>query len=90
MTKLDPPIERVPCEIFMKEVPKSEAIIPEACDYVAYFCGLECYTQWRRQSQENVAQGRLHRLPSSRQREKAHGAHSDFPSNKRKREIKRT
>ncbi|KAI3604136.1 hypothetical protein D8I24_2725 (plasmid) [Cupriavidus necator H850] len=41
----------------MKEVPKSEAIVPEACDYVAYFCGLECYAQWRRQLRETVAQG---------------------------------
>ncbi|CAN7752742.1 DUF3330 domain-containing protein [Cupriavidus necator] len=57
MTKLDPPVERVPCEVCMKEVPKSEAIVPEACDYVAYFCGLECYAQWRRQFREKVAQG---------------------------------
>jgi len=56
MSKLDPPIELVPCEVCMKEVPKSEAIVPEACDYVAYFCGLECYAQWRRQLPEKVAQ----------------------------------
>lgn len=56
MSKPDPPIELVPCEICMKEVPKSEAIVPEACDYVAYFCGLECYAQWRHQLPEKVAQ----------------------------------
>ncbi|WP_434034906.1 DUF3330 domain-containing protein [Cupriavidus sp. a3] len=54
---LDPVKELVPCQVCLKEVPKSEAIIPEACDYVAYFCGLECYAQWRRQLPEEVAQG---------------------------------
>ena len=38
----------VACEVCLKEVPQSEAIVPEASDYVAYFCGLECYQQWRR------------------------------------------
>uniref|UniRef100_UPI003F496B52 DUF3330 domain-containing protein n=1 Tax=Cupriavidus yeoncheonensis TaxID=1462994 RepID=UPI003F496B52 len=56
--KLDPPkdLVHVPCEVCMKEVPKSEAIVPEACDYVVYFCGLDCYAQWRRQFPEKVEQ----------------------------------
>jgi hypothetical protein len=41
--------QRVPCEICLKEVPKSEAAVAEARDYVAYFCGLECYDKWRRE-----------------------------------------
>jgi len=28
------------------DVPLSEARIFEAVDYVAYFCGLECYSRW--------------------------------------------
>lgn len=59
MTTREQPIEvdRVACEVCLKEVPKSEAVVPEASDYVAYFCGLECYEVWRRQRDEaaNVA-----------------------------------
>ena len=38
--------ENVPCEICLKEVPRSEAKIEEAADYVLYFCGLDCYKKW--------------------------------------------
>jgi hypothetical protein len=49
----------VACTICMKEVPISEAVIPEATDYVTHFCGVECYDKWRRQpgnpsSQEDI------------------------------------
>lgn len=36
------------CEVCLKQVPRSEASIAEARDYVAYFCGLECYDKWQR------------------------------------------
>ena len=51
MTKDDKPIdvELVACEVCLKEVPKSEATIPEAMDYVAHFCGLHCYEKWKSQ-----------------------------------------
>lgn len=39
-------VERVFCEVCLKEVPKSEAAMAEARDYVAYFCGLDCYQKW--------------------------------------------
>lgn len=39
-------VELVPCEVCLKEVPKSEAQGAEARDYVAYFCGLQCYEEW--------------------------------------------
>jgi hypothetical protein len=47
-----PPVEaeRVPCEMCLKLVPKSEAASAEARDYVVYFCGLECYEKWRREA----------------------------------------
>ncbi|MDD2916041.1 MAG: DUF3330 domain-containing protein [Gallionella sp.] len=47
----------VPCDICHKEVPLSAAVIPEAADYVAHFCGLECYTKWQQQSQHAGQQG---------------------------------
>jgi len=43
--------EKVSCDICRKEVPLSEAMIPEAEDYVAHFCGLDCYKQWKQQSE---------------------------------------
>ncbi len=41
--------EHVACKMCMKEIPISEAIVPEATEYVAYFCGVECYDRWRKQ-----------------------------------------
>ncbi len=51
MTSHDKPmeLELIACEICMKEVPISEATVPEAVDYVAHFCGLECYQKWKAQ-----------------------------------------
>lgn len=37
------------CELCLKSIPLSESEISEAEDYVAYFCGLECYDIWRHQ-----------------------------------------
>jgi len=36
----------VSCENCLKGVPKSEAQSEAARDYVAYFCGLQCYEEW--------------------------------------------
>lgn len=41
--------ERARCSMCKKEIPISEAIVPEATDYVVSFCGLTCYDKWRRQ-----------------------------------------
>lgn len=51
MTRGDKPVdvERVACEVCLKEVPRSEATVPEATDYVVYFCGLDCYQRWKSQ-----------------------------------------
>ncbi|MCX7194269.1 MAG: DUF3330 domain-containing protein [Proteobacteria bacterium] len=51
MDKQLPEIELVSCDICLKEVPVSEATTPEAVDYVAHFCGLECYAKWRQGSE---------------------------------------
>ena len=45
-------VEKIPCHICRKEVPLSEAKVSEAADYVAYFCGLECYAEWKRRSEQ--------------------------------------
>ena len=49
MTTSDKPVEveRVVCEICLKEVPITEATVPEATDYIVHFCGLECYEKWK-------------------------------------------
>lgn len=39
----------VSCEVCLKAVPLSESQIAEAEEYVAYFCGLECYDKWKKQ-----------------------------------------
>lgn len=39
----------VSCQACRHEIPLSEAVVPEALDYVVYFCGLECYERWRTQ-----------------------------------------
>jgi hypothetical protein len=40
-------VEHVACEACLKEVPKSEAMVAEAADYMLYFCGLECFAKWK-------------------------------------------
>ncbi|MDH5518182.1 MAG: DUF3330 domain-containing protein [Gammaproteobacteria bacterium] len=39
--------EQVKCEVCLKEIPAAEAAHSETEDYVAHFCGLECYQQWQ-------------------------------------------
>jgi uncharacterized protein (TIGR02246 family) len=48
--------ETVSCDICLKQVPASEAQSPEASDYVLYFCGLDCYEQWKQQQPESFEQ----------------------------------
>jgi hypothetical protein len=53
-TTIDQPAQAnlVSCELCLKEVPISEAKIAEAADYFTYFCGLECYEQWRHRGEQ--------------------------------------
>lgn len=45
--------ELVSCEICLKSIPRSDATNAEKEDYVAYFCGLDCFEQWnQKQSKE--------------------------------------
>jgi hypothetical protein len=38
---------RITCAVCEHEVPISEAVVPEATDYLVYLCGLDCYQRWR-------------------------------------------
>ena len=44
----------VACDVCLKEIPKSEAKVEEATDYIAYFCGLECYEKWQKENGNTV------------------------------------
>lgn len=41
------------CEICLKEVPASEMENAETAEYVAYFCGLECYDIWHKKEKHS-------------------------------------
>ncbi|MCK9382444.1 MAG: DUF3330 domain-containing protein [Sulfuritalea sp.] len=49
-------VELVKCEACLKEVPKSGAQNAEAWDYVAYFCGQECYEEWEAEQMKERTQ----------------------------------
>ncbi|RDH82660.1 MAG: hypothetical protein DIZ80_10290 [endosymbiont of Galathealinum brachiosum] len=42
----------ISCQTCLDSVPLSESQISEAEEYVAYFCGLECYDLWVHQNQQ--------------------------------------
>jgi len=42
----DETVTLVACTVCRHEVPVDESINAEATDYVAHFCGLECYQRW--------------------------------------------
>jgi hypothetical protein len=44
----------VSCDICSKQVPTSEATIPEAVDYFVHFCGPACYDKWQAQGNKPV------------------------------------
>jgi hypothetical protein len=45
--------ELVKCDICLKEIPSSEAQNTEVSDYVAHFCGLDCYNQWLEKARQS-------------------------------------
>ena len=48
--------EKISCEVCQKEIPLSEAKRFEAEDYVANFCGLDCYSAWKQRSEAEKQQ----------------------------------
>ena len=53
--------EQISCEVCHKEIPLSEAKSFEAEDYVAHFCGLECYSAWKQRSEVPEQQDKKNR-----------------------------
>jgi hypothetical protein len=45
--------ELISCEICFREVPVSEAKNEEGTEYVMHYFGLECYSKWKRQREED-------------------------------------
>jgi hypothetical protein len=50
-------MQPVACAICLHDVPVSEANSAEARDYITYFFGLDCYTVWREQQEEQPDAG---------------------------------
>jgi hypothetical protein len=48
----------VACDVCFREIPRSEAINAEAGDYVAHFCGLDCYHRWAEHAADDDAEKR--------------------------------
>ena len=59
MSNIPKPVnpEPISCEVCLKEVPRSEAHLQEAEDYVIGFCGLECYEEWIKKADSERDQG---------------------------------
>lgn len=47
----DVDIDLISCEVCLQSIPKEEAESVETDEYVAYFCGLDCYDLWVRQNE---------------------------------------
>ena len=37
----------ISCEVCLKEIPPDSGEYLETDEYVQYFCGIECYNQWK-------------------------------------------
>ena len=44
----------VECSVCRKQISSSEAISPEAHEYVLYFCGAQCHAAWEQEQAENL------------------------------------
>lgn len=47
--------QTVACSVCLRDIPASEQSSAEAQDYVAHYCGLECYALWRGQEPSSDA-----------------------------------
>ncbi len=50
--------EKVTCGVCFKEIPISEASSVKATDYILYYCGLDCYDQWKKQQSKPESEKR--------------------------------
>ena len=51
--------EHVKCDVCLKEVPGSGVKSVETSDYVAHFCGLDCYQKWMQKAEHEKKAGRF-------------------------------
>ena len=42
------PVEVLNCDVCMKEIPSESEEYFETDEYVRHFCGIECYTKWKK------------------------------------------
>jgi len=47
--------EKVACAVCLKALPLSEATSVKATDYIVYYCGLECYDQWKKPEEQAIS-----------------------------------
>lgn len=40
-------VSQLDCELCLQEIPVSEDRSDEVREYVAHYCGIECYQRWR-------------------------------------------
>ncbi len=45
-TRPETPPELIPCSVCRKEIPLSSALTPNGAEYIAHFCGIECYQEF--------------------------------------------
>lgn len=54
MSKAEEPIgPTAKCDQCKKEISHAEAMTPEGQEYAQFFCGFECYEQWRKRDSES-------------------------------------
>lgn len=46
-------VPKIRCVTCLKEIPPSEAMVPEGRDYALYFCGIHCYQEWQKKKGRN-------------------------------------
>ncbi len=45
------------CDFCLKELPSGNGLHEEGKDYIAHFCGLECFEAWQKRHGRDRAQG---------------------------------
>jgi len=45
-------IEKIPCHVCKKMIPKAAALHAEGRDYVLHFCNIECLDYWKKEQEE--------------------------------------
>lgn len=51
-TKRPENVKPVRCGMCRKEIPSSEAVVPEAQDRLMHYCSLDCYDRWKKNAEK--------------------------------------